>query len=224
MSDDRSKKVSHGIVLPADPLDLAADVLFHDIEDEPSAAMQSPPDADTEAFNRFLSGDDEAFRALYDAFERPLYLYIVRFVGSKNDAEDIFQEVWTRIYRLRGEMASVRKFSGLLFTVARNLSINALRDRKMQPGLSIEDAPFEVDLASRSHEVEESDMRDMLERALLQLPIAQREAFVLREYFGYSYEEIAAIMKTPMVTAKTRAWRGRERLRKMIGAWMDLKQ
>ena len=94
----------------------------------------------------------------------------------------------------------------------------------MEPSLSLDDAPFEIDLASRSHEVEESDMRDMLERALQQLPIAQREAFVLREYFGYSYEEIAAIIGTPMVTAKTRAWRARERLRKMIGAWMDLKQ
>ena len=218
MAADRTKQVSHG-VMPADPLDLAAAALFYDKAEE-----SAPPDADTEVFNRFLGGNDEAFRALYDAYERQLYLYVVRFVGSKNDAEDIFQEVWTRMYRLRGEMNSVRKFSGLLFTVARNLSINAIRDRKMEPSLSLDDAPFEIDLASRSHEVEESDMRDMLERALQQLPIAQREAFVLREYFGYSYEEIAAIIGTPMVTAKTRAWRARERLRKMIGAWMDLKQ
>jgi RNA polymerase sigma-70 factor, ECF subfamily len=218
MLDDRSKQVSNGM-LPADPLDLAASALVYDKGDE-----YTSPDADTEAFHHFLNGNDEAFRALYDAYERQLYLYVVRFVGSKNDAEDIFQEVWARMYRLRGEMKAVRKFSGLLFTVARNLSINAIRDRKMEPNLSLDDAPFEIDLVARSHEVAESDMRDMLERALQQLPIAQREAFVLREYFGYSYEEIAAIIGTPMVTAKTRAWRARERLRKMIGAWMDLKQ
>jgi RNA polymerase sigma-70 factor (ECF subfamily) len=64
----------------------------------------------------------------------------------------------------------------------------------------------------------------MIERALMRLPIEQREAFVLREYFGYSYEEIAGITKSAMVTAKTRAWRARERLRKMIGAWLELKQ
>ena len=220
MPVDRSKQVSQE-VSPADPLDLAAGVLFYDNGAESSVA---PPDEHTVAFNHFLGGNDEAFRALYDAFERPLYLYLVRFVGSKNDAEDVFQEVWMRMYRLRGEMKTVRKFSGLLFTVARNLSINALRDRKSQPGISIDASPMEVDLVARSHEVEESDMREMLERALMQLPIAQREAFVLREYFGYSYEEIAAITGTAMVTAKTRAWRGRERLRKVIGAWMDLKQ
>jgi RNA polymerase sigma-70 factor, ECF subfamily len=234
MSADRTKQVSSGIS-PADPLDIAHASLamegasFYDNGANPAPAPIPgspvvPKDADTEAFNLFLAGNDEAFRALYDAFERPLYLYVVRFVGSKSDAEDVFQEVWTRMYRLRGEMKSVRKFSGLLFTVARNLSINAIRDRKMEPGFSLDDAPFEVDLVARSHEVEESDMRDMLERALQQLPIAQREAFVLREYFGYSYEEIAGIMATSMVTAKTRAWRGRERLRKMIGAWMELKQ
>jgi len=51
----------------------------------------------------------------------------------------------------------------------------------------------------------------MLERALAQLPVAQREAFILREYNGYSYQEIAEITSTTMVTAKTRAWRARER-------------
>lgn len=178
----------------------------------------------SEAFNSFLDGDDEAFRALYDAFERPLYLYIVRLMGSKGDAEDVFQDVWIRMFRLRGEMREVRKFSGLLFTVARNLSINAIRDRKQRPGLSLEDAPFEVEMVARSHEVEESDLRQMVERALMRLPLEQREAFVLREYFGYSYEEIAGITKTAATTAKTRAWRGRERLRKMISAWLDLKQ
>ncbi|HZK75693.1 MAG TPA: RNA polymerase sigma factor [Candidatus Kapabacteria bacterium] len=232
MPVDRTNRISQGIS-PADPLDLAGasstmlGVSFYDNGVEsasalPTAPEEHAPDEHTIAFNLFLNGNDEAFRALYDAFERQLYLYVVRFVGSKNDAEDVFQEVWMRMYRLRGEMQTVRKFSGLLFTVARNLSINALRDRKGQPGLSLEDAPFEVDLVARSHEVEESDMREMLERALMQLPLVQREAFVLREYFGYSYDEVAGIMGTSMVTAKTRAWRGRERLRKMIGAWMNL--
>ncbi len=202
------------------------------VQDEPFSVVafegQTPPapppslDADTEVFARFLAGSDEAFRALYDSFERPLYLYILRLVGSQSDAEDIFQEVWTRMYRLRGEMKVVRKFSGLLFTIARNLSINAIRDRKQLPGVSVEDVPSEFE-GIRSNDVEETDLRDMLERALLRLPVAQREAFILREYFGYSYEEIAGITGAAMVTAKTRAWRGRERLRKMIGAWLDLK-
>ena len=97
-------------------------------------------DRDTAIFNRFLAGEDEAYKELYDLYERPLYLYILRLLNSEADAEDVFQDVWVRVYRLRGEKTVVTKFSGLLFTVARNLSINALRDRKVMPDSSIDDA------------------------------------------------------------------------------------
>ena len=74
MPADRTKQDSNQAssamlgMLPADPLDLAASALFYDKGEE-----YAPPDADTEAFNRFLNGNDEAFRALYDAYERQLY-------------------------------------------------------------------------------------------------------------------------------------------------------
>src|ERR1051325_11669934 len=77
-------------------------------------------DRDTALFDRFLSGDDEAYRELYDLYERPLYLYILRLLNSEADAEDVFQDDWVRVYRLRGDSATVTKFSGLLFTIGRN--------------------------------------------------------------------------------------------------------
>ena len=203
-----------------------------DAQPEPEFAEQketSTPDAelhpiddDTRRFNEFLSGSDEAFRQLYDAYERHSYLYILRLLGVKHDAEDVFQEVWTRMYRLRGEQKEIRRFTGLLFTIARNLSLNAIRDRKMVPEMALDRAP-ERELSGRNRQSEDSELRDLIEKALLQLPLAQREAFILREYFGYSYQEMASILSTPMVTAKTRAWRARESMRKIIGAWLELK-
>ncbi len=179
-------------------------------------------DRDTATFTRFLGGDDEAFKSLYDLYERPLYLYILRLLNSEQDSQDVFQDVWIRMYRLRGEREAVTKFSGLLFTVARNLSMNALRSRKQMPDM-LEDTSAEFDAMLRTHPVEDADLRDLFERALAQLPVAQREAFILREYNGYAYQEIADITGDPMVTVKTRAFRARERLRKIIAAWMDLK-
>ncbi|HWF44933.1 MAG TPA: RNA polymerase sigma factor [Candidatus Kapabacteria bacterium] len=197
--------------------------------DPDSAASQ--PDRDTEVFQRFLAGSDEAFRLLYDLYERPLYLYIVRLMTSEVEAQDVFQEVWIRMYRLRGEKqmlksGNVSKFSGLLFTIARNLSINAIRDRKVLPNVSLEDISpeMEASLGSlRTLEVDDADVREMLQKALAQIPVAQREAFILREYNGYSYQEIAEITGSTMINAKMRAWRARERLRKMIAAWLELK-
>jgi len=181
------------------------------------------PDRDTELFNRFLAGNDEAYRSLYDLYERPLYLYVVRLLGTEADAQDIFQDIWVRMYRLRGERGTVTKFSGLLFTIARNLSLNAIRDRKHLPDLSLEELPSELEPSLRSMEFDEADIREMIQKALAQLPVNQREAFILREYNGYSYQEIADITGASMINVKTRAWRARERLRKIISAWMDLK-
>jgi RNA polymerase sigma factor (sigma-70 family) len=179
-------------------------------------------DRDTGIFNRFLGGDDEAYRELYDLYERPLYLYILRLLNSEADAEDVFQDVWVRVYKLRGESTEVTKFSGLLFTIGRNLSMNALRSRKQQPEM-LDDNSAEFDSMLRTLGGEDSDLRDLFERALAELPVAQREAFILREYNGYAYQEIADLTGETMVTVKTRAFRARERLRKLITAWMELK-
>ena len=180
-------------------------------------------DRDTEVFNRFLAGNDEAFRILYDLYERPLYQYVIRLVSSEADAQDVFQEIWARMFRLRGERKEVTKFSGLLFTVARNLSINAIRDRKVVQNVSLEDVSADLEASLRTLDVDQADLHEMLQKALARLPLVQREAFILREYNGYSYQEIAEITISTMINAKMRAWRARERLRKMIAAWLELK-
>jgi RNA polymerase sigma-70 factor (ECF subfamily) len=178
---------------------------------------------ETELFQKFLAGNDEAFRTLYDLYERPLYLYLVRLLTSEVDAQDVFQEVWVRMYRLRDEQGKVTKFSGLLFTIARNLSLNAIRDRKRLPDVSIENVALEAQPGFVFSDEQDSEMREIMQKALALLPEHQREAFVLREYNGYSYQEIAEITGSTMVNVKTRAWRARERLRKVIAAWLELR-
>jgi RNA polymerase sigma-70 factor (ECF subfamily) len=202
-----------------------ADFILHD-----SPITAEGPDREAMIFNRFLAGSDEAFRMLYDLYERPLYVYLIRLVNSEADAQDLFQEVWLRMFRLRDERESITKFSGLLFTVARNLALNAIRHRTVLPNVPLADISEGWDLADLYQsgrltlEIEEADMREMLQKALAQLPLEQREAFILREYNGYSYQEIAGIMHSTESNAKIRAWRARERLRKMISAWMELRK
>jgi len=192
-------------------------------ESELESSHALPPDKETELFNEFLAGSDKAYRKLYDAFERPLYTYCCKLIGNEVIAQDIFQDVWIRMFKLRGERATVRKFSGLLFTVARNLSLNAIRDNKTSSHMSLEDMPPDSEMFSRTLEFDEADLREMMQKALQQLPFNQREAFVLREYSGYSYNEIAEITGATMINVKTRAWRAKERLRKVISAWLDLR-
>lgn len=186
-------------------------------------ASELTPDRETQLFHNFLSGSDEAFRTLYDAFERSLYIYCCRILKNDTEARDLFQEIWLRMYKMRGEQIEVRRFSGLLFTVARNYCLNALRDSKSHLNLSLDDMTDESEMMVRTKDIENADLRELLQRALAQLPFNQREAFILREYVGYSYDEVAEIMGTNAANARARAHRARERLRTIVSAWMDLR-
>lgn len=180
-------------------------------------------DRETQLFHSFLSGDDAAFRTLYDAFERSLYIYCCRLLKNEAEAKDLFQDIWVRMYKMRGERIQVRRFSGLLFTVARNFCLNSIRDNRGYSNLSIEDLSEDSDVFVQTKDIENADLRELLQKALSQLPFNQRESFILREYVGYNYEEIADIMGTTAANVRARAHRARERLRTIVGAWLELK-
>ena len=180
-------------------------------------------DRETQLFHSFLSGNDAAFRTLYDAFERSLYIYCVRLLKNEAEAKDLFQDIWVRMYKMRGERIQVRRFSGLLFTVARNYCLNSIRDNRGFNNLSLDEMSDDSDVFLRSKDIENSDLRELLQKALSQLPFNQRESFILREYVGYNYTEIAEIMGTTAANVRARSHRARERLRTIVGAWMELK-
>ena len=181
-------------------------------------------DRETQLFHKFLAGSNEAYRTLYDAYERPLYVYCCRLMGSEEEAKDLFQEIWIRMYRMRGEQIQVRRFSGLLFTIARNYCLNAIRDSKVLAMTPLDDMNEDTEAFFRTRDIESSDLRELLQKAMAQLPLQQREAFILREYVGYSYDEVAEIMGTNAANVRARAHRARERLRKVIGAWLELRE
>lgn len=218
----RNKASRKGMSEPSDEVREIGHVLAED--DTSITRSQLSLDRETQLFHKFLSGGDDAYRTLYDAYERPLYIYCCRLMGNEDEAKDVFQEIWVRMYRMRGEQIQVRRFSGLLFTIARNYCLNAIRDSKVMPTSPLDDMSEDSESFLRSRDIESSDLRELLQKAMAQLPLQQREAFILREYVGYSYDEVADIMGTNAANVRARAHRARERLRKMIGAWLELRE
>ncbi len=198
-----------------------------DVDGEDSQVFEtSQPltsDRETQLFHNFLAGDDAAFRTLYDAFERSLYIYCCRLLKNDAEAKDLFQDIWIRMYKMRGERIQVRRFSGLLFTVARNFCLNSIRDNRGFNNLSLDEMAEDSEIFLRTQDIENADLRELLQKALSQLPFNQREAFILREYVGYNYSEIAEIMGTTAANVRARSHRARERLRVIVGAWLELK-
>jgi RNA polymerase sigma-70 factor (ECF subfamily) len=129
---------------------------------------------------------------------------------DQDEAQDLFQEVFYRVYTRANQFEEQRSLGGWIFTIAHNLCLNKIRDRK--PNDAIEDVTLSVNPIEDLGE----NWKDRIEWALGQLPVEYREAFVLREYEGLSYNEITDILHTTLPAVKSRIYRAKERLRVLL--------
>lgn len=168
----------------------------------------------------FLAGEERAFQELVDRYQTRLLNFIYRTIGDRDRAEDLVQEVFIRVYRHIGRFDRSKKFSTWIYTIASNLAKNELRNRSRNPlvlfqairarfedeerPLQFEDTQYKPDDLFRKRH-----LREMVERAVAELPVHHREVFVLRELEGKSYEEIAEITGVNLGTVKSRLNRAR---------------
>jgi RNA polymerase sigma-70 factor (ECF subfamily) len=166
-----------------------------------------------------LSGQPEAFNVLVRRWERKVYSFLLYLTGRPEDAFDMCQEVFLSGYRHLGQLKDPNKFPQWLFRIARNAAHSHVRrEREEETSLDGLD-PAEGSPRVRVGEVgrwERGELRILVEKALAELPIEQREAIVLKFYDGFKLEEIAEIQGCPLSTAKTRMYSGFEQLRKFI--------
>jgi RNA polymerase sigma-70 factor, ECF subfamily len=171
--------------------------------------------SDEDLMERFKEGDEKAFVELYRRYNRRVYAYSIKMVGSKERAEDLFQEIFIRVARKR-EHFKQGNFAAWLFAIARNLCLNALRDK-------VEHVPLEdvqESLQSPSDEMEFEISSEILRGAIEQLPADLREVLVLRVYDGFSYNEIADITETKLATVKVRIFRAKQKLQEILSPYL----
>ncbi|MEO5930234.1 MAG: RNA polymerase sigma factor [Candidatus Kapaibacterium sp.] len=184
-------------------------------------APESRDELDSQLFARFVEGDQQAFKTLYALYERPLMLYCRHMLTTTQESQDVFQEVWLRIIRIRTRREKVDRFRAMLFTIARNASINHLRNRQYNRPVSLSQIDLENNRSLSTSEGFD-EMEDLINRALKRLPDSQREAFVLHGMLGYTFQEIADMQGITMTGAKTRAFRARCYLRTLLSNWLGL--
>lgn len=172
---------------------------------------------------RCLAGDSTAWEQLVRAHSRRVYILSYRFTGRSEEAEDLTQEVFLRVFRtLKSYRAEEGNFSTWLTSLTRNLLIDhyrkARRDRVLEPldeQLPILEektgATVQADSITRGREAEET-----LQTALGKLSPELREAVILRNVSEMEYREIAQVLGVPEGTVKSRINRGRAEL----GRWL----
>lgn len=182
---------------------------------------------DNELVARFLAGNGLAFPELVRRYQSRLLNFIYRTIGDRDRAEDLVQETFIRVYRHLHRFDQAKKFSTWIYTIASNLAKNELRNRSRNPlvlfqaikknweadhrPLQWEDPHYRPDDLFRKRH-----LRDVVEKAVEQLPEHHRVVFVLREMEGKTYEEISEITGVNLGTVKSRLNRARNNFAQII--------
>ena len=190
--------------------------------------------ADEELFERFRRGDRAAFELLLGRHRAPLFTFVLRTMsGDRARAEDLVQDAFVRVLKGAGEWEQRARFSTWLFTIARNLCLDAMRRDRHRRATSL-DAPkggeggeeagrplaeaIEGSLPGPERLANAARLRPVIEAALARLPEEQREVFVLREHAGLPFKEIALVTGIGENTIKSRMRYALESLRRSLAA------
>jgi RNA polymerase sigma-70 factor (ECF subfamily) len=171
---------------------------------------------------RCLAGDEKAYRELVELYQGQVYSVVLRMVRRREDAEDLTQETFVRMFRALDRYDPQRPFAAWLFTIASRLAIDHIRRRKVQPVSLTQreagsDEEYEIEVPDSGPTPDEVTSRSEEERRteelIRSLPPHYRIVVMLRHQRDMAYEEIAEALHLPLGTVKARIHRAREILK-----------
>lgn len=181
---------------------------------------------DEELIIEFKNGNNEAFAAITRKYQNAVMGLAYRFVGDYDEATEIAQETFVRLYGRADSIIPTARLLNYLFAIAANLARTELRRHKRHESLPEYDneSDNEEEYARQAASIEympdarvdRTELSRQIQIALMKLPPILREAVVLRDIKEYSYEDIADITETEMGTVRSRISRGRKLLRKLL--------
>jgi RNA polymerase sigma-70 factor (ECF subfamily) len=191
-------------------------------------------DPDIRLMLRVRDDDSTAFGELVERFQHRLVAVMHHLVGSADEAEDLAQEVFLRVYRNRKKYTPKAKLSTWLFTIANNLALNALRDKKRRPALPLETTdsttgslgirPHKSAAPGRdeppAHNLQQQELANVIRAALDGLNERQRVAIVLNKFEDMNYTDIAEVMGLSSKAVKSLLSRARAKLREALQGYI----
>jgi RNA polymerase sigma-70 factor (ECF subfamily) len=184
---------------------------------------QSKPE-DLELLRAIARKDENALGQLYDRYRVILFSLIARILHSREESEDVLQEVMLQVWRRAEDYdeSRGRPFTWLV-TLARSRAIDRLRSLDSRDRTATEAARTVVDqISDASDDALRSEQSEIVRRALAELPEDQRKTLVLAYYEGLTQAEIGTKLEWPLGTVKTRMRAGMIRLRELLGNDLDL--
>lgn len=167
--------------------------------------------------SQLKNGDERAFEVFLSRYEKRIFAYLLTVVRQREEAEDLTQETFLRVYKNRKAIDSARNVKSWLYTIATNAAYDWFRKKKHIPELFViddDEAPFETAEATDAYK--DIENADAVGRALDRLKPEYKACILLYYYEQFSYEEMAEQLSIPLNTVKTHLRRAKEQLAEEI--------
>ncbi len=172
---------------------------------------------------RVRDGDDVAFKMIVDKYYQPVYQLCYRYLSNQEDAEEITQDVFIRLYNAASSYEPRAKLYTFLYRIAVNLSLNRIRDRKLKRFISLEtlknnrEGVMDMRMqAGPDKIIEQKENQEIIKKAIDSLPASQRTAVILKRYNELSYEEISEVMECSISAVESLLHRAKQKLKKKL--------
>lgn len=183
-----------------------------DVQPQKIYALQD----DFSLIRRFNDGDDQAFNLLVNRHKEKVRNLIYLTLGNTDAIDDISQDVFISVYRKLKNFRFQSQFTTWLYRITVNKCRDYLRKRKIRSIFSPFNAEITETKESPNKPSETFDIQEIVRNGVAQLPEKLRNPLILRDFEGLSYQEIAETLKTEIGTVKSRIFRAREGLKKIL--------
>lgn len=169
---------------------------------------------------RLREGDKEAFESLVDAYRTRVYATLYNLLGRFQEAEealwDVFAEIWKSIARFKGDS----KLSTWVYSITTHVAYHRRRQKKGNV-FSLDEMETDIPASNNlEHEVFRREESRLIERGIAKLPETLRIPLTLQAISGLDYQQISEILHVPVGALKTRVWRAKLELKKVMEPWM----
>ncbi len=175
--------------------------------------------SDEQLIKEVISGNHAAFKSLMEKYQLQVFRTAMGFVHSKEDAEEVTQDIFVRVYQSLSSFQHESEFSTWLYRITVNTSLNAIRNNRRNRLLQSLEVIFSLHSEEKTplEELESAERDRRIRRAIDSLPEKQRMAFILSRYEELPQKKIAAVMNRSEGAVEQLLQRARENLQKKLG-------
>lgn len=173
--------------------------------------------------SQLKQGDKKAFEQIFKKYSERIYYFSIKYLKLKEDAEEITQEVFVRLWNRRFDLKTELSFSSYLFMIAKNAVIDMLRKRQKE---SVFNEDINSGVESSSHDdsksIEYNELHEIIQNSIQELPQKRRQIYLLSRDEGLTYKQIAEKLNISIKTVESHMRLALQQLKKSVGENYEL--